>query len=157
LPLNKDSTTSVELPGQDRERLRGFYVEVWRKVREGLPMEPLEALVAGVIRDHPEYHALLDSPDSLYQDFSPESSHVNPFLHMGLHVAIQEQVAADRPPGIRQVCRHLLVRYPSAHALEHGMMECLADSLWQAQRAGRSPDEAAYLECVRRLRTRGTA
>ena len=31
------------------------------------------------------------------------------------------------------------------------MMECLGETLWEAQRAGREPDERAYLERLRRL------
>jgi hypothetical protein len=31
------------------------------------------------------------------------------------------------------------------------MMECLGQSLWEAQRENRSPDEAAYLECLKKL------
>jgi hypothetical protein len=30
-------------------------------------------------------------------------------------------------------------------------MECLAHSLWEAQRAGRAPDEPGYLACLQRL------
>jgi hypothetical protein len=30
-------------------------------------------------------------------------------------------------------------------------MECLGESLWQAQRDNRLPDEDAYLECLRKL------
>ena len=31
------------------------------------------------------------------------------------------------------------------------MMECLAEMIWQAQRNGAPPDEADYLERLRRL------
>jgi hypothetical protein len=34
---------------------------------------------------------------------------------------------------------------------EHRMMEALGRALWEAQRAGRLPDERAYLEDLRRL------
>ncbi len=34
---------------------------------------------------------------------------------------------------------------------EHEMIECLAGTLWEAQRDGTPPDEAVYLECLRRL------
>jgi hypothetical protein len=31
------------------------------------------------------------------------------------------------------------------------MVDALAETLWEAQRAGRAPDERAYLERLRRL------
>jgi hypothetical protein len=31
------------------------------------------------------------------------------------------------------------------------MIECLAETLWEAQNAKRAPDEAVYLERLRRL------
>ena len=31
------------------------------------------------------------------------------------------------------------------------MIECLAEALWQSQRTGLPPDEAAYLDALRRL------
>ena len=30
------------------------------------------------------------------------------------------------------------------------MIECLAEALWQSQRSGQPPDEAAYLAALRR-------
>ncbi len=70
---------------------------------------------------------------------------------MGMHLAIREQLATDRPPGLRAGYRGVVERAGDAHAAEHRIMDCLGEALWRAQRAGRPPDEAAYLDCVRRL------
>jgi hypothetical protein len=135
--------------GNDRTALRRFYLEAWRKLRENQPLEPLERQVAEVVAEHPEYHALLENEDTLAQDYSPEMGQSNPFLHMGMHLAIREQLGADRPAGIVTAYRALLLRLGDAHEVEHHMMECLGRALWEAQRANREPDEAAYLECLR--------
>jgi len=137
--------------GNDPAQYRRFFLETWRKYREGTVLEPLESLVAQIIAVHPEYHALLESPDSVGQDYVPESGNSNPFLHMGLHIAIQEQITADRPAGIRDIYQQLLQRNPDPHELEHRMTECLAESIWEGQRRGGAPDEAAYLERLRGL------
>jgi len=137
---------------QSREALRQVYVEAWRKHRAGLPMEPLEAQVADVIALHPEYHAALDRPDAaLEHDYTPEGGQSNPFLHMGLHLAVRDQLATDRPAGIRHAFQSLAQRVGDAHEAEHRLIECLAEALWEAQRAGRAPDEQAYLQRVRRI------
>ena len=70
---------------------------------------------------------------------------------MGMHLAIREQVGTDRPAGIQAVHAALAQKLGDAHAAEHRMIECLGEALWQAQRAGTAPDEAGYLEAVRRL------
>ena len=89
---------------QDRAGLRRLYLEAWRKAREGRPLEPLENQIVGVIELHPEYQPLLvDRSAALDRDFTPEQGQTNPFLHMGLHLAIREQLATDRPPGVRAV------------------------------------------------------
>jgi hypothetical protein len=140
----------VLLPN-DREGLRAFYLEAWRKRRERLPAEPLELQIADVIEQHPEYQALLEAgPDAARRDWTPEHSETNPFLHMGLHLALREQVATDRPKGIATLHRALALRH-GVHEAEHRMAECLAEALWEAQRRGAPPDEAAYLEALRRL------
>ena len=70
---------------------------------------------------------------------------------MGLHLAIREQVATDRPAGIARLHAALSQRLGGAHAAEHAMLEPLAETLWEAQRDARLPDELAYLERLRRL------
>jgi hypothetical protein len=137
---------------QSRDQLRRVYIEAWRKRREGLPIEPLEAQVADVIALHPEYHAALEhGDDALDRDYTPAGGQSNPFLHMGLHLAVRDQIATDRPAGIRKAFQSVAARLGSEHEAEHRIIECLAEAMWEAQRSGRAPDEAAYLQRVLRL------
>jgi hypothetical protein len=59
-------------------------------------------------------------------------------------------VSIDRPPGVRELHRALQARYGDLHLAEHVLMEALGQVLWQAQRAGRAPDEGQYLALARR-------
>ena len=136
----------------NRDQLRQFYCEVWRKHGTGLTLEPLEIQIRDVILMHPEYHSLLAHPDqALGREYLPEFGETNPFLHMGLHLAIREQVGTRRPAGIEAVHERLARSLGDAHAAEHRMIEVLAEGLWDAQRAGIAPDEQRYLERLRRL------
>ena len=137
--------------GNDPAQYRRFFCEVWRKHSAGTSLEPLETMVAHIIGEHPEYHRLLEDLATLEQDYAPEAGRTNPFLHMGLHIAIHEQLAADRPIGIREAYQHLMQRHTDPHDVEHRMAECLAEGIWEAQRAGTPPDEVAYLERLRKL------
>lgn len=138
---------------QDRHELRRYYYRAWAKARAGRPLEPLEGIIADVIGHHPEYHALLENEDDegLDRDYLPEGGRANPFLHLGLHIAVREQLAADRPAGLIDAYRTLVRRAGDAHGAEHQVMECLAEVMWQAQRDGAPPDEQAYLAGLRRL------
>jgi hypothetical protein len=138
--------------GQNRDQLRRMYLDTWRKFNRQVPLEPLEAQVAAVIAEHPEYVRWLETDEeALTQEFTPERGQQNPFLHMGLHLAIREQVSTDRPPGIAGIHAALSRRMGDPHAAEHAMLEPLAETLWEAQRNGRAPDEQVYLEKLRKL------
>ncbi len=136
--------------GQDRNELRKMYADAWKKQLAGQPLSPLEAQIAAVVAEHPEYHDALTGAD-LDRDYAPEGGQTNPFLHMGLHLGIREQVATDRPGGIAKIHRELTARLGDPHAAEHRMIDCLAETLWEAQSTNRAPDEALYLERLRRL------
>ena len=136
---------------QSRSDFRDTYLEVWRKRKMGLPLEPLEAQISDVIAEHPEYADILDDRErALEQEYSPESGQSNPFLHMALHLAIRDQVATDRPAGIRTIFATLCRRRAKLDA-EHLLAEHLAEMIWQSQRTGLPPDGQIYLRRIRRL------
>lgn len=138
--------------GRNRNELRQAWLDAWRKHRAGLPLEPLERLIAAVILEHPEYHALLDRPDAaMERDYAPEAGETNPFLHMGMHIALHEQIATNRPAGVAAIHQRLSRRAGDAHAAEHRMMDALGETLWEAQRNNAPPDEQRYLERLEQL------
>lgn len=135
--------------GGDRDELRAMYAQSWTKHRQRQPLSPLEAQIARVIEEHPEFHAALNEP--LDRDYTIEAGEANPFLHMGLHLGVREQVATDRPSGIAAIHGRLAARTGDPHAAEHQMIDVLAQSLWEAQRRNALPDENRYLEQLHRL------
>ena len=135
--------------GQDRHELRKMYADAWQKHCDKTPMSPLEAQIAQVVEEHPEYHEAVGG--DLAEDFTPEGGKTNPYLHMGLHLSIREQVATDRPTGIAAIFRLLADKAGDSHTAEHRMIDCLAETLWESQRDQSPPDESQYLERLRRL------
>ena len=138
-----------------QEDVRRFFCDVYAKHRQGLPMEALETIAAGWIDAHPEYHEdLADADAAVARVYDGSNGRENPFLHLSMHLSISEQIAIDQPVGIRPAFDSLVARLGSAHAAQHEVMECLGTMLWEAQRNGRPPDGAAYVDCVRRRATR---
>lgn len=137
--------------GNSRDELRRSWLQAWQRARQNTVLTALETQLVTVLNDHPEYHGWLERGDSALQaEFAPEGGVTNPFLHLSMHLALREQVSTDRPQGIAQIHRNLAAR-SDVHAAEHAMMEALGKALWEAQRAGRAPDERTYLEDLQRL------
>jgi len=136
---------------QSRDEIRQIYLKVWQKMQNQSVLEPMEAIIADVVKLHPEYYPLLEEGASVVEkDFSPEDGQTNPFLHMGMHITLREQAGGDRPAGIQAIYQKL-VQQKGMHETEHAMMECLGQALWNAQRLNQMPDENAYLACLRLL------
>lgn len=134
---------------QDRNELRRFYLQAWHKARTGLPMAPMEQMVAEVVAEHPEYQPLLESGEQILgREYQPEEGETNPFLHMALHIALREQASTDRPIGVNSIHSALSRHFGDRTEAEHCMMDCLAEALWNAQRYNTLPDEAAYIACL---------
>ncbi|VAW72661.1 hypothetical protein MNBD_GAMMA14-1621 [hydrothermal vent metagenome] len=138
--------------GQDRDQLRRYYCTAWQTRCKGMPLDPLQKQIVTVIEQHPEYHQLVENPErAITKDYLPELGESNPFLHMGMHLGLREQIDTDRPAGIKRLYQHLLEQHGDAHELEHKMMECLAEMIWQAQKTGTAPDEVRYVDCLKSL------
>jgi hypothetical protein len=140
----------MSLFNPSRDQVRQFFFEAWRKYRISEPLTPLEGMALQVMQAHGEYHAVLDAPEKyLEQEYFPEMGKTNPFLHMSLHLSILEQLSIDQPPGIAAAYRALLKKNGGEHPAQHDLMDCLAETVWRAQRTRSAPDPEAYLGCLR--------
>lgn len=138
-----------------RDQARRFLVEAWRKHCARLPATPLELLAADIVALHPEYHALLAGGEAaLSREWTPEAGETNPFLHLSLHLAIEEQLSIDQPPGLRAIFEELLRRHGDRHEALHVVLDCLGETVWRANRDQTPPDGVAYLDCLRRAARR---
>lgn len=132
----------------DRNEYRKVFFAAWQKYKSKQPLEPLEAQLVEIILLHPEYQTILDNEENnLLKDYDAS----NPFLHLSLHLGIREQVSTNRPAGIREAYQQVCEKYKDVHIAEHKMMEYLAKTLWDAQQNGKMPDEASYLEGLKKL------
>lgn len=133
-----------------RDEVRHFFFDAWRKFRAAEPLTPLEGIALQVMQLHPEYHAVLDAPERyLEQEYFPEMGETNPFLHMSLHLSVQEQISINQPPGITDAYKKLVAN-TGEHDAQHAVMDCLAETIWRAQRDRMPPDGTAYLQCLRK-------
>ncbi len=134
-----------------RNEARQFLFEAWRKQKCGELLTPLEGMAVQAIEQHPEFHGMMSDPEQYQErDYSPAHGEVNPFLHLMMHLSIEEQLSIDQPPGVREAFARLARKFQSGHEAQHAMMECMAEMIMQAQRNGAGPDAAVYLACLAR-------
>lgn len=132
-----------------RDEVRQFFFDAWTKFKQQKVLTDLEKMAVGIMHLHPEYHAILDMPEQyLQQAYYPELGETNPFLHMSLHLSIQEQISINQPTGITQAYGKLCTRYQQEHEAQHALLECLAETIWQAQRNQTGMDAARYLQLI---------
>jgi len=139
----------------DREQLRAHrqvFWDAWRKAQAGLPLNALEVRIARVIAMHPEYHFMFDDMEAfLDRDFAVDDG-MNPYLHLSLHLALEEQLAIRQPPEAGACLEFLMQRKGmDRHDAIHALLETLAENVYFAQRRGSEPDVAAYVESIREL------
>ncbi len=139
--------------GSSPQDTRPLFFSSWKKYLQKHPLTPLEQQLVAVMLDHPEYHAYLEQSASAVAFSSGLGGieHDNPFLHMGLHLALRDQVTLNRPTGIASIYNTLLEQHPSSHHVEHIMIEALAACLWESNRSQRIPDDVAYLNACKEL------
>jgi len=135
-----------------REQVRKFFTDAWARHTSGGVLTPLETIAARIMEQHPEYRADLEDPQAEQRDYGVEEGRTNPFLHMSMHLAIQEQVSIDHPRGIKAAHERLANRL-GRHETEHVIMEALGQVIWEAQRQGTPPDNDKYLELILRHTT----
>ena len=138
--------------GTDQQSIRAVYLQAWRKYQTGETLNDVEKQVLVVLLDHKEYQTLMEQPDkAMAKQYSPALGETNPYLHMGLHLAIRDQVFLDKPQGIK-VPYDALISKEEPHDVEHKMMTILAQYLWQCQQEDApSFDEQQYVEHLKQL------
>lgn len=138
--------------GDTIQETRQLFFSSWEKYQHKKLLSPLENEIVQVILAHPEYHKMLENQEKFQQQsYFPESGAPNPFLHMGLHLAIREQIVTDRPAGIHDIYKNLIKKYNDSLEVEHLMMEQLAECMWLAQKNNIPPNETHYLQALASL------
>lgn len=132
-----------------RDQVREFFFNTWLKFKQNQMLEGVEKIGVQVMQMHPEYHAILDdSARFMHQQYFPEMGETNPFLHMSLHLSVLEQISINQPIGIATIHQQLLMQHKDAHTAQHDLLDCLAETIWQAQRNKQGLDAEHYMRLM---------
>lgn len=141
-------------PNALRAELRRRFVQVARNLESGTPCDPSDLHLASVLLDHPQARSLLASATGealIRGEDRSEREGSALFLHLALHVALREQVAADRPPGIRALHeRYVTWAHHDRVEAEHRMLPILAEAMERELSESSPGDPRSYLEALTR-------
>lgn len=90
-----------------------------------------------ILDQHPEYRAAIDRGEELVGD-------ANPRLHIVLHEAVEEQLAASDPAEPRAAHARLVALGYAEHDVIHGIGDAFTRELWRAQDAHELFDRDRY-------------
>ncbi|MDP3742805.1 MAG: DUF1841 family protein [Methylotenera sp.] len=139
----------MSLYNPSRDQARQFLFDAWAKFKQNAPLSDLEKIAVEVIQMHPEYQPILEAPERyMQQQYFPEMGATNPFLHLSLHLSVIEQISINQPIGITKVYATLQQKYDDKHLAQHDLLECLAETIWQAQRNNTPLDSVHYLSLL---------
>lgn len=135
-----------------RDQVRQFFFDTWAKFQQHQPLTDLEKIALEVIQMHPEYHTILSNPAQFAaQEYFPEMGETNPFLHMSLHLSVIEQTSINQPIGISTIYENLKIKHSDVHIAQHAILDCLAETIWQAQRNQAPMNSENYLSLLNKL------
>src|SRR5262245_27357987 len=80
-----------------REMSRGHYADIWRRGQAGESLAGEDAVFFEAMKLHPEYLDYWERAAEL-GDREISADAVNPFLHVGIHVVVENQIASRTPP-----------------------------------------------------------
>ena len=143
---DEEEEGEIDGPGVARELLH----RVWRRTQAGEPLQGEEVRLAEVMRQHPEYSAAWDKePVAGESDFTIEG--VNPFLHVTMHVLVENQLDQNDPPETRATMERLMAGGLSRHEALHRIANVAAKEMFGILRDHRPFDHRAFVKGLRAL------
>lgn len=124
---------------------------VWEMVMTEAELEGEEAVLAEILKQHPEYfdiweHAgILDPSEEVLRDGA------NPFVHVAIHQTVENQIADRDPLQTAETLEALMQAGYTRHEAIHAIGAIISDEIFEIMRDNRRFDEAGYVEALRDL------
>jgi hypothetical protein len=117
--------------------------EVWQKAKEEEELSREEDRLAKILLEHREYQEIWEK---IPLNPERETGGVNPYLHVSLHLAIENQIVEENP---RQVNRYLskkLAQGIDRHKIIHEIAAIFCESLFDTLKYQKPFDRIRYIQ-----------
>jgi len=129
-----------EIMGEaEKQRIR----RIWRGAQEGTLTDQEELRLAKILKDHTEFHQYWSEPVHRSQPLRDQD--INPFLHVSLHLIIENQIAQGRPSRAEQLYNREIERGIPRHKVIHHLAGVFSEVLYDTLRRRKPFDQARYL------------
>ena len=122
---------------------------IWQTTQAGGDLEGEDALLAQIMREHPEWYPIWERLDRL-SDAELEKGGVNPVMHVMIHQVVLNQIAGALP-AVDKIYQGLLAAGISRHEAIHRIGTAFSERLWEVLHDHRPFDEAKYLQNLKQL------
>jgi len=117
--------------------------EVWHKVKEKKELSPEDDRLAKILLEHREYEKIWEE---IPANPEKETQGVNPYLHVSLHLAIENQIAEENPRQVRRYLSRKLARGVDRHEIIHEIAAIFCESLFDTLKYQKPFDRMRYIQ-----------
>jgi len=130
---------------------RSYVGRVWKLVLAGAELEGDEAVLARILKQHPEYSDIWERAADLdpYEEVLLDGA--NPFAHVTIHQIVENQIAGRTPPQTAETLEALMQAGYTRHEAIHAIGRIVSDEIFEILRDERPFDEAGYVQALREL------
>ncbi|WBF65348.1 MAG: DUF1841 family protein [Candidatus Kinetoplastibacterium crithidii] len=135
------------------EQVRFFFIDAWKKFnnpKTQLLLSPIELLAIELIKEHPEYHKVLEDKNAVKKDYNFRELNHNPFLHLSMHLAVSEQIIIDQPFGIKKAYINLSEK-TDKHKAAHELIKCLETVMYESNIKRHQINQTRYIELIKTI------
>ena len=144
--MREDAALKAIMRQWNRQRL----CEIWKAAEAGKVLSGEEALYGKLMLEHPEYHNAFEFADQV-EGAEYVVDGVNPYLHLTMHAAIENQLAAKDPPEVAKTLDRLMGQGMSRHDAIHAIAAVFIELAFPVFQ-GREPfNTKRYIKRLRRL------
>ncbi len=122
----------------------GLYARIWDQIQKGETLTGNTQLIAEAMQEHPEFNPYWHQGEAAFQPQEIDGYIVNPLVHVGLHVAVEKQIADEEPAETTLAFSALLKSGLSRHDAIHKIAGLWGDHYFRAVRRGNPMDQIAY-------------
>jgi hypothetical protein len=137
----------AELRYLTRARL-GF---IWEMAMAEAELEGEEAVMAEILKQHPEYSDIWERADILSPSEEVLCDGVNPFVHVTIHQTVENQIADHAPPQTAETLEALVQAGYTRHEAIHAIGAIVANEIFEILRDNRPFDEESYVKALQDL------
>ncbi len=133
-----------------RNFARNYIADIWKKHKMGGSLKGVDKRLANIMKEHKEYYKVWDNADKIGEnEYIIEG--VNPFLHVQLHLIVENQLAMGNPRIVKEVVEELNKFGLSHHEIVHLIAKPLLEQIFDMLKNNVLFDENRYTRDLRKI------